>query len=156
MDSVSIETQGLFSCIKTFTMNEEETSPGSSHVVAQDQGTVLHRIVLKHRPLFTQDCGVWRRFIENVKLLCLSFQKKTWLEIVYIKFIMGFMFMSCRSSRTGHHNMLRDVTFLSHAWGIRPITTHWISGQSQHSSLFRTISFVKIDTFQKKGIEEKQ
>ncbi len=52
------------------------------------------------------------------------------------------------------------VTF-PHAWGIRPITTHWLAGQSKHTvlfrtidiintmSMFRTMSFVKIDVFQK-------
>ena len=50
-----------------------------------------------------------------------------------------------------HHSMLRGITFLSHAWGIRPITTHWIAGQSQHSSLFRAMSLVKIYAFQKAG-----
>ncbi len=46
-------------------------------------------------------------------------------------------------------NRVRVVTFRSHAWGIRPITTHWIAGQSEHTSLFRTTSFVKIGASQK-------
>ncbi len=37
--------------------------------------------------------------------------------------------------------------------GIRPITAHQITGQSEHTVLFRTKSFVKIDTFQKGGAE---
>ncbi len=51
----------------------------------------------------------------------------------------------------GHGITIRwgGVTFLSHAWGIRPITTHQIAGQSEHASLLRTMSFVKIDAFQK-------
>ncbi len=39
------------------------------------------------------------------------------------------------------------------AWGILPITTHWIAGQSEHTSLLRKICFVKIDGFQKGGAE---
>ncbi len=50
-------------------------------------------------------------------------------------------------------NMVRGVTFPSHTWGIRPITTHSIAGQSEHTSLFRTMSFVKIYAFQKAGAE---
>ncbi len=46
-------------------------------------------------------------------------------------------------------NMVRHRIFLSHALGIRPITTHGITGQSEHTMLFRTMSFVKIDAFQK-------
>ncbi len=53
----------------------------------------------------------------------------------------------CRD--TAFPNMVRGVTFPSHAWGIQPITSHWTAGQSEHTSLFRTMSFVKIDTFQK-------
>ncbi len=37
------------------------------------------------------------------------------------------------------------------AWGIWPIPTHWIAGQSEHTSLLRKMSFVKIDGFQKGG-----
>ena len=133
----------------------------------QDQGTLLHRIRLKPPtsahlsrpwltlglwPLLTQGLGVWRCFIEKAKLLCFCLPKEdTTRNHVYITFIMGFMFMSRRSGRTRHHNMLRGVTFPSHAWGIRPITTHWISGQSQHTSLFRPMSFVRSDAFQKVG-----
>ncbi len=58
--------------------------------------------------------------------------------------------MCCRTG-TRHHNTVRGVTFPSHAWGIRPITMHWIAGQSEHASLLRTMSFVKIDAFQKGG-----
>ncbi len=50
--------------------------------------------------------------------------------------------MSCCAG-TRHHNTVRGVTFPSHAWGIRPITLHWISGQSEHTSLFRMMNFVK-------------
>ncbi len=50
-------------------------------------------------------------------------------------------------------NMVRGVTFPSHAWGIQPITTHWIAGQLEHIALFRTMSFVKIDAFQKGSAE---
>ncbi len=50
-------------------------------------------------------------------------------------------------------NMVRGVTFPSHAWGIWPITTHWIAVQSERTSLFRTMSFLKIDVFQKGGPE---
>jgi len=32
-----------------------------------------------------------------------------------------------------------------------PITMHWIAGQSEHTALFRTMSFVKINAFQKGG-----
>ncbi len=46
-------------------------------------------------------------------------------------------------------NMVRGVTFPSYAWGIRPITMHWIAGQSEHTLLLRTMSFVKTDVFQK-------
>ncbi len=55
--------------------------------------------------------------------------------------------MSC--SRCVFPYMVRGVTFLSHARGIRPITTHWIAGQSEHTSLFKMMSFVNIDAFQK-------
>ncbi len=48
-----------------------------------------------------------------------------------------------------HHNTVRGVTFPSHAWGIRTITTHRIAGQSEHASILRTMSFVKINAFQK-------
>ncbi len=48
-------------------------------------------------------------------------------------------------------NMVRGITFPSHIWGSRPITTHWIAGQSEHTGLFRMISFVKINAFQKTG-----
>ncbi|KTG38362.1 hypothetical protein cypCar_00027834 [Cyprinus carpio] len=41
----------------------------------------------------------------------------------------------------------------SHVRGIRPITMHWIAGQSEHTMLFRTMSFLKIDVFQKGGAE---
>ncbi len=41
--------------------------------------------------------------------------------------------------------------FPSHAWGIRPITTHRTAGQSEHAALLRTMNFVKIDVFQKGG-----
>ncbi len=51
----------------------------------------------------------------------------------------------CRRARTRHPNTVRGVTLPSHAWGIRPITTHWIAGQSKHASLLRMMSFVKID-----------
>ncbi len=50
-------------------------------------------------------------------------------------------------------NMVRGVTFPSYARGIWPITTHWIAGQSERTSLFRTMSFVKINAFQKGGAE---
>ncbi len=53
-----------------------------------------------------------------------------------------------RRDGTLHHNTVRGVTFPSHAWGIRPITTHWIAGQSEHALLLRMMSFVKINTFQ--------
>ncbi len=39
-------------------------------------------------------------------------------------------------------NMVSGIIFPSHAWGIRPITTHWIAGQSEHTALFRTMSLV--------------
>ncbi len=48
-------------------------------------------------------------------------------------------------------NMVRRGIFLSHALGIRPITTHGITGQSEHTTLFRTMNFLKIDAFQKGG-----
>ncbi len=51
---------------------------------------------------------------------------------------------------SSRRDTVRGVTFPSHAWGIRPITTdHWRAGQSEHASLLRTMSFVKIDPFQK-------
>ncbi len=56
----------------------------------------------------------------------------------------------CRRAGTRHHNTVRGVTFLSHAWGIQPITTHWIAGQSEHASLLRTMT-CKNHTFQKGG-----
>ncbi len=43
--------------------------------------------------------------------------------------------------------MVRGVTFPSQAWGIRPITTQWIADQSEHTTLFRTMSLVKINAF---------
>ncbi len=49
-----------------------------------------------------------------------------------VTFILAVVLLSWR--RCVFPNM---VTFLSHAWGIRPITTHWIAGQSEHSALFR-------------------
>ncbi len=51
-------------------------------------------------------------------------------------------------------NMVSDVTFPSHNLGIWQITTHLIAGQSEHTVLFQTMSFVKMYTFQK-GWEEK-
>ncbi len=48
-------------------------------------------------------------------------------------------------------NMVSGIIFPSHAWGIRPITTHWIAGQSEHTAFFRMMSFVKINMFQKVG-----
>ncbi len=45
----------------------------------------------------------------------------------------------------------KGITFPSPAWGIRPITTHWIAGQSEYTSLLRMMSFVKICAFQKGG-----
>ncbi len=51
-------------------------------------------------------------------------------------------------------NMVEREIFLSHAWGIRPITMHWIAGQSEHTALCKArMSFVKIYTFQKGGAE---
>ncbi len=50
-----------------------------------------------------------------------------------------------------HGITVRAVTFPSHTWGIRPITTHWIAGQSEYASLLRVMSFVKIGVFQKGG-----
>ncbi len=41
---------------------------------------------------------------------------------------------------------VKGVTFPSHTWDIRPITTHWRAGQSEHTALLRTMSFVKIST----------
>lgn len=40
-------------------------------------------------------------------------------------------------------NMVRAVTFTSHACSIRPITTHRLTGQSEHTKLYRALSFVK-------------
>ncbi len=48
-------------------------------------------------------------------------------------------------------NMVSDVTFPSHTLGIWQITTHLIAGQSEHTVLFQTMSFVKIYAFQKAG-----
>ncbi len=45
-------------------------------------------------------------------------------------------------------NMVRGVTFPSHTWGIRPVAKHWMAGQSEHTTLFRTIGM-----FQKGGAE---
>ncbi len=39
-----------------------------------------------------------------------------------------------------------SVTFLLQAWGIQPITMHWIVGQSQHTSLLRTITFFNLES----------
>ncbi len=50
-------------------------------------------------------------------------------------------------------NMVRGVTFPSHAWGIRPITMHWIAGQSEHTMSFSTMRFEKTGAFQKVGAE---
>ncbi len=55
----------------------------------------------------------------------------------------------CRGNTVYFPNMVRGVKFPSHAWGIRPITMHLIASQSEHTSLFRTMSFVKIYVFQK-------
>ncbi len=55
----------------------------------------------------------------------------------------------CRGNTVYFPNMVRGVKFSSHAWGIRPITMHLIASQSEHTSLFRTMSFVKIYVFQK-------
>ena len=103
------------------------------------------------RTVLKPPASTWCCFIEKAKLLCFCLPKEnTTRNHVYITFIMGFMFLSRRSGRTRHHNMLRGITFPSHAWGIQPITTRWIAGQSQHSSLFRW-AFLKIDAFQKVG-----
>ncbi len=37
-------------------------------------------------------------------------------------------------------NIVRDLTFLSHACGIRPSTTHWVASQSEHTTLFRMMT----------------
>ncbi len=55
------------------------------------------------------------------------------LDATNASFIMGFIVL-VSSRRDTHHNTVRGVTFLSHAWSIRPITTHWIAGQSEHAS----------------------
>ncbi len=72
------------------------------------------------------------------------------LDAINASFIMGFIvFVSSRRDTASQYS--KGVTFPSHAWGILPIKTHWIAGQSEHTSLLRTMSFVKIDPFQKGG-----
>ncbi len=79
------------------------------------------------------------------------------LNAANASFIVGFIVLVSshretidrKKAVTRHHNMWRSVTFPSHAWDIRPITTHWIAGQSEHASLLRTMSYVKIGVFQK-------
>ncbi len=61
--------------------------------------------------------------------------------------IRGLLFLSRRA----------QDTFPSHTRGIRPITTHWIAGQSEHTSLLRTMSFYKnLRVSERQSIEEQQ
>ncbi len=60
------------------------------------------------------------------------------LDATNASFIWVLYFL-CHHAGTLHHNMVRDVTFPSHAWGIRPITMRWIAVQSEHASLLRTM-----------------
>ncbi len=63
---------------------------------------------------------------------------------------MGFIvFVLSRRETPSQYGEGRNIS--SHAWGIRPITMHWIAGQSEHASLLRTMSFVKIEAFHKGG-----
>ncbi len=86
---------------------------------------------------------------------CGATRKKTVWVIIISNYVLtecnkclvysGFYCLS-RLAGTRHHNMVRGVTFPSNTWGIRPITTHWIAGQSEHTLLLRTMSFVTIGT----------
>ncbi len=39
-------------------------------------------------------------------------------------------------------NMVRGMTFASHAWSIRPITMHWIAGQSEQTAFQNVELFI--------------
>ncbi len=67
------------------------------------------------------------------------------LDATNASFIMGFIvFVSPHGDTASQYGEGR----------IRPITTRWIAGQSEHSSLLKTISYVKIG--ERRGIEEQQ
>ncbi len=66
---------------------------------------------------------------------------KEWGRNFYSRCIVAKASMSWK--RCVFPNMARGVTFLSQIWGIRPIKTHWIAGQSEHTMLFRTMRFWK-------------
>ncbi len=72
------------------------------------------------------------------------------MDATNASFIMGFIvFVLLRWDTASQYG--KEGKFPSHAWGIWPITMHWIAGQSEQASLLRTMSFVKIDAFQKGG-----
>ncbi len=72
------------------------------------------------------------------------------MDATNASFIMGFIvFVSSRRDTASQYGKGRNISVL--AWGIRPITTHWITGQSEQASVLRSMSFVKIDAFQKDG-----
>ncbi len=57
------------------------------------------------------------------------------------------VFVSSRRDTASQYSEGRNISISR----IRPITTHWIAGQSEQALLLRTMSFVKIDAFQKGG-----
>ncbi len=80
--------------------------------------------------------------------------KKTVWVIIISKYVLtdcnkclifnGFYWFSLLAPGHGISTWYRGITFPLHSWGIRPIAMHWLAGQSEHTSLLRTISFVKI------------
>ncbi len=66
------------------------------------------------------------------------------LDATNASFIMGLIVfvLLCTESQYG-----KGCNISISRLGIRPITTHLISGQSEHASLLRTMSFVKIDAY---------
>ncbi len=104
----------------------------SSHVTASCLFTANRgQKVIQTRPTSTSLCG--EICITPPKYLRYERRRDFFLAVV----------LSWR--RCVFPNTVRGVTFLTHARGIRPITTHFIAGQSEHTSLFRTMNFVKID-----------
>ncbi len=101
----------------------------------------------RHGNVYAARCNAMRKKTVQVIIISNYFSTGCNKFLVYN----GFLLFSCHCARTRHHNMVRGVTFPSHVWGIRPITTHWIASQSEHTSLLRTMSFVKIGAFQKGG-----
>ncbi len=68
------------------------------------------------------------------------------LDATKASFIRGFIvFVLSRRDTASQYVEGRNI------WGNWPVTMHWIAGQSEHTSLLRTMSFVKIEPFQKGG-----